>query len=151
MAIGTAWADGAWVDAAWVTGAWVQAGGAKTIGDTSQLGGMSSTGGIQVVEPKTIGATSQLEAFTSTGGLDVQTNHTIGAVSQLEAFSSTGFIQVGEVSSVNPPTGGGGVIRRGEIDAFRDRFKTQTDRVKLVREDEEILAITMALIEIGLI
>lgn len=70
MAIGQGWADGAWVDAGWVVGAWVQASATKTIGGTSQLGALSSSGGLNVVVPKTIGGASQLEAFTSSGTIN---------------------------------------------------------------------------------
>ncbi len=43
---------------------------------------------------RTIGGTSQLGGFSSSGGLNVFTVHTVGDSSQLDAFSSTGAIKV---------------------------------------------------------
>ena len=92
MAIGAGWADGAWVDAGWVVGAW-QAESAVNVGGTSQLGALSSTGGITI--ERTLGGTSQLGAISSTGALTLE--RTLGGTSQLGAITSSGGIQVGEV------------------------------------------------------
>jgi hypothetical protein len=140
MAIGEAWENGAWVDESWVVGAWVQASATKTIGATSQLGAMSSTGGIDVVVPNTIGGTSQLEAFTSTGELSVQTNHTLGGVSQLGSFASSGGISAGVAGS-------SGQRRLESIFDIEARNSGLYLKKHLLKEDEEIIAIIIGVID----
>ena len=110
MTIGAGWAEGAWVDASWVVGAWAQPTATKTIGGTSQLGAITSTGGITVQNIETIGGTAQIDALSSTGGLNL--GWQIGGTSQLAAFTSTGGIQVGEVVA---PVGGAGARRRRRL------------------------------------
>jgi len=87
-------------------------GGVKTIGGTSQLELITSTGGLDVQTNHTIGGVSQLELFTATGVIDVLGPKTVGGVSQLEVFAASGGIQV-PTTAVIPPGGGGGGKRRG--------------------------------------
>ena len=117
MTIGAGWAEGAWVDAGWVVGAWAQPTATKTIGGTSQLGAITSTGGITVQNIETIGGTAQIDALSSTGGLNL--GWQIGGTSQLNAFTSTGGIQAGDV--VEEEANAGGWYFRFEQEQFRKR------------------------------
>jgi len=139
MAIGSGWADGAWVDAGWITagnGAWVQASATKTIGATSQLGLITSTGTIAVLSPKTLGATSQLALFTATGGIDVLSPKTLGAISQLAAFTASGGLTAPTATpAVDPPGVSGGGMGGYQRNKRRKQLKA------LIREDEELMAL----------
>jgi hypothetical protein len=129
MTIGAGWAEGAWVDASWVVGAWAQPTATKTIGGTSQLGAITSTGGITVQNIETIGGTAQIDALSSTGGLNL--GWQIGGTSQLAAFTSSGFIQVGDVIE---STGG----QRGPITVGKKKRKTL--KTQYTKEEEYYLS-----------
>lgn len=70
----------------------IEAGGSfVTIGDTSQLDAITSTGGITL--ERVIGGTSQLEGYDASGG--ITTERVLGGTSQIGAFGASGAIQVG--------------------------------------------------------
>ncbi len=92
-----------------------------TIGDTSQIGDLSSTGGITL--ERVIGGTSQFETFDSTGGVTLE--RVIGGTSQLEAFTSSGGITSGVIISA--------------VSAGGHYYPAKRVKTKLRKKDDEIL------------
>ena len=52
---------------------------------------------------------------------------------------------------IPPPTGGSGIVRHRDLQAFRDRFTTEYTRARIIQEDEEILSLLIALLAAGIL